>query len=284
MRVVSLHPDVLVATSAAWQTTCTIVRGAFEDAQDGDPERSAEAFVIDSPVFPSELDLLPTLLAQAGFPLTGLLATHGDWDHLLGRLAFPDAPLGCAETTAARLAAEPGDATRALREFDDEHYVDRSLGTSASTLRLGELQALPVPGHLEVGDREVELHPTGGHTADGMAVWISWARVLVCGDHLSPVEIPMLSDGGGITEYRATLQRLAPLVERADHVVPGHGAVLDAQRARAILREDDAYLEALASDPDTAATKLPLARRGPAQLKIHAENVARVSGSEVRAR
>ncbi len=108
MRVVSLHPDVLVATSAAWQTTCTVVRSADE------------AFVIDSPVFPGELDLLPSLLAQAGFPLTGLLATHGDWDHLLGRLAFPDAPLGCAETTAARLTGEPGAAARKLREFDDE--------------------------------------------------------------------------------------------------------------------------------------------------------------------
>ena len=29
-----------------------------------------------------------------------------------------------------------------------------------------------------------------------MAVWIAWARVLVVGDYLSPVEIPMISDGG----------------------------------------------------------------------------------------
>ena len=40
MRVVGLHPDVLVASSRVWQTTCTIVRS-------GD-----ECFVIDSPVFP----------------------------------------------------------------------------------------------------------------------------------------------------------------------------------------------------------------------------------------
>lgn len=230
-------------------------------------------------MFPGELDLLPTLLAQAGFPLTGLLATHGDWDHLLGRLAFPEAPLGVAETTAARLAGEPGAAARALREFDDEHYVDRTLGSSAATLRLGELQALPVPGHLEVGERELELHPTGGHTADGMAVWIPWARVLVCGDHCSPCEIPMISPGGSVSEYRATLRRLGPLVEQADHVVPGHGAVLDPQRALAILREDDAYLAALAADPESASSALPIARRGAAQQKIHAENVARVTAA-----
>jgi glyoxylase-like metal-dependent hydrolase (beta-lactamase superfamily II) len=265
VRVVSLHPDVLVATSAAWQTTCTIVR------------HGEEAFVIDSPVFPTELELLPALLTQAGFPLTGLLATHGDWDHLLGRLAFPDAPLGCAETTAARLTAEPGAAARKLREFDDEHYIDRAQGPSAATLRLGELQALPVPGHLEIGDAELELHPTGGHTADGMAVWIAWARVLVCGDHVSPVEIPMLSAGGSVTEYRATLARLAPLIEQAEHVVPGHGAVLDAQRALAILREDDAYLEALLDRG--AQAPLPLARRGATQQAIHARNVEQVGAS-----
>ena len=33
------------------------------------------------------------------------LATHADWDHLLGRYAFPEASIGCGETTAARLAA-----------------------------------------------------------------------------------------------------------------------------------------------------------------------------------
>lgn len=254
MRVVSLHPDVLVATSAAWQTTCTIVRGPVDDEA-----TAAEAFVIDSPVLPQELDVLPSLLAQAGFPFTGLLATHGDWDHLLGRLAFgAEAPLGVSETTAARLTGEPGAAARALRDFDQEWYVERP-----APLALGGLQALPVPGHLDLGDRTLELHPTGGHTADGMAVWIPWARVLVAGDHLSPVELPMLSPGGSRSAYAATLERLRPLVEQADHVVPGHGAVLDGVRALAILREDVAYLK---------DWTLPLARRDAGQLKVHARN------------
>ena len=41
-----------------------------------------------------------------------------------------------------------------------------------------------------LGERELELHPADGHTSDGTAVWIPWARVLVAGDYLSPVEIP----------------------------------------------------------------------------------------------
>ncbi|MEA2219905.1 MAG: hypothetical protein QOJ35_2531 [Solirubrobacteraceae bacterium] len=253
MRVVGLHRDVVVATSRIWQTTCTAVR------------HGEECFVIDSPVLPDELDVLPAVLEHAGFPFTGLLATHADWDHLLARMAFPGAALGVAETTAARLAAEPGAAARALRAFDDEHYVART-----APLSLGQVQALPVPGHCAIGEREIELHPADGHTPDGMAAWIGWARVLVCGDYLSPVEIPWISDGGSRAAYLATLRRLAPLVEAAEHVVPGHGEVLDAVRAAAILREDVAYLEAL------PGASLPIARRSAAQRAIHARNLERL--------
>jgi glyoxylase-like metal-dependent hydrolase (beta-lactamase superfamily II) len=253
VRVVALHEHVLVCTSSFWQTTCTVVRGPDPDAP--------EAFVIDSPVLPDELEALPGVLEHVGWPCSGLLATHGDWDHLLGRLAFPDAALGCAETTAARLTGAPGEAARELRAFDDEHYVERP-----APLRLGEIQALPVPGKLELGGGELELHTTEGHVPEGMAVWVPWARVLVCGDYLSPVEIPWISEGGSRSAYLATLRRLEPLVEAAEQIVPGHGAVLDRVRAAAILREDVAYLE---------TGELPLARRSPAQRKIDAENRGR---------
>jgi glyoxylase-like metal-dependent hydrolase (beta-lactamase superfamily II) len=261
VRVVGLHSDVLVCTSALMQTTCTIVRGPVPE-EDG----PAEAFVIDSPVLPEELEALPALLDQVGWPCTGLLATHGDWDHLLGRLAFPDAALGVAETTAARLTGEPGDAARELRAYDEQHYIQRP-----RPLQLGQLQALPVPGKLEIGAGECELHPTEGHVADGMAIWIPWARTLVCGDFLSPVEIPMLSAGGSRSAYRATLGRLRPLVEQAEHVVPGHGEVIDGVRAAAILREDLAYLETL---------ELPLARRSAEQRRIHEENLELIAATE----
>jgi glyoxylase-like metal-dependent hydrolase (beta-lactamase superfamily II) len=247
-----------------WQTTCTIVHRAGDDAPAGDP---GECFVIDSPVFTDELETLPAILAQAGWSLSGLLCTHGDWDHLLARLAFPDAALGCAETTAARLRATPGEAQREMRGFDEEFYVERP-----RPLSLGEVQALPVPGHVGIGDTELEVLPAEGHTQDGMAIWVPWARVLVCGDYMLPVEIPWLQEQGSRDAYLATLERLRPYVERADWVVPGHGAPMDAQRALAIMREDVAYLSAL---PDPRAP-LPLARRSGRQRRIHEENLRRM--------
>jgi glyoxylase-like metal-dependent hydrolase (beta-lactamase superfamily II) len=258
VRAVGVHEDVLVVTSQVWRTTCTALRAG------------GEGFLVDSPVLPAELEALPALLEQAGFPVSGLLATHADWDHLLGRVGFPQAALGVGETTAARLHAQPGDAQRRLREFDETWYLERP-----APLSLGDVQALPVPGHVELGAQELELHPADGHTEDGMAVWIPWARVLVAGDYLSPVEIPMLSGTGSLSAYLATLDRLEPLVEQADHVVPGHGEPIDGTRAAAILREDRAYLQALRERG--AEAKLPLARRSGAQRKIHAENAARVA-------
>jgi glyoxylase-like metal-dependent hydrolase (beta-lactamase superfamily II) len=257
VRAVGLHADVIVTVSRAFQTTCTLVRSG------------GEAFCIDSPVFPDELEILPAIAEQAGFGVVGLLATHADWDHLLGRYAFPEAPLGCAETTAARLVGRPGEAQRELRAFDEEMYVERP-----APLSLPGAQSLPVPGHCGIGEQELELQPADGHTGDGMAIWIPWARVLVAGDYLSPVEIPSVSPGGSAAAYLATLARLEPLVEQADHVVPGHGAPIDAARAAAILREDRAYVEALLERGKEA--KLPLARRTGEQRRIHAENVAQV--------
>jgi glyoxylase-like metal-dependent hydrolase (beta-lactamase superfamily II) len=231
VRAIALHADVLVATSAVLQVNCVIVRGPVDGG--------GEVFVIDSPVLPEELETLPALLAQARFPEpSGLLATHGDWDHLLGRLAFPGVALGCAQSTAERLRASPGEAQRELREFDRGLLIERT-----RPLALGSIQALPVPGRCGIGDRELELYPAEGHTVDGMAVWIPWARVLVAGDYLSTVEPPTLNDSGDRDAYLATLERLRPLVASAERVIPGHGPVLDSARATEVLEENVAHFE-----------------------------------------
>lgn len=263
MRAIALHPDVLVVTSALLQVNCVIVRGGVEGTEGG------ETFVIDSPVLPDELDALPALLEQAQFPTpSGLLVTHGDWDHLLGRLAFPGVALGCAESTAERLRATPGEAQRELRAFDEDLLIER-----ARPLALGAVQALPVPGRCAVGDRDLELHPTDGHTPDGMAVMVPWASVLVVGDYLSTVELPTLGDGGDLSAYLATLERLRGLIVRSEHVVVGHGPILDPGRALGVLEEDVAYLRGLTSSG--GEVELPASRRGAAQRRAHEANVRR---------
>ena len=262
MRAVAVHRDAIVVTSRLWQTTCTAVRSG------------GECLLIDSPYFPDELELLPSLLGQSGFAPDGLLATHADFDHLLGRLAFPGLALGVGEPTARRLRAEPGAAQRELRDADAEHYVVRP-----APLSLGSYQVLPVPGKLDLGPFEIELHPAGGHTADGTAFFVRHAGVLVCGDYLSDVELPTWTDK---ELYRATLERLRPLLARADVVIPGHGA--PQQRSQALhtlaediayLDEDVAYLDALERGDDRR--RLPAGRDTPRQRQIDDLNFRKIT-------
>lgn len=258
MRAISVHEDAIVVTSLLWQTNAVALRAG------------GEAMLLDAPYFPEELEMLGQVLAQAGFEPNALLATHGDFDHLLGRLAFPDLALGVAESTMRRIRARPGEAQRELRDADAENYVERE-----RPLSLGSAQALPVPGTVELGDRELELVIAEGHTPDGMAVHAPWMGLLCSGDYLSPVEIPWIAEGGTVADYRNTLARLAPLAERAETVVPGHGRPLTGAAALRILDEDSDYLDALERGDERPS--LPAGRDSVRQRAIHAENLARLA-------
>jgi glyoxylase-like metal-dependent hydrolase (beta-lactamase superfamily II) len=78
----------------------------------------------------------------------------------------------------------------------------------------------------------------------------------------------------GLAEYRATLARLAPLVEAVDTIVPGHGAPQSRDAALRILDEDVDYLEALERGEEKPS--LPTGRDTREQRGIHTENLARV--------
>ena len=187
MRVVGLHADVLVCTSALLADDLHDRARCGCATADG-----AEAFVIDSPVLPEELESLP------GAARAGRLAVHraaGD-----ARRLGPPARPARVPGRGARRRRDDGRAPdrRARRRGARAARVRRRSTTSSGRARsaLGQLQALPVPGQAR-GRRAASsscIRPRAT-SPDGMAIWIPWAKVLVCGDFLSPVEIPMLSRG-----------------------------------------------------------------------------------------
>ena len=163
MRAVALHPDVIVVVSAIWQTTCTAVRGGRRGVRD----RLAG--------LPDELDALPGAARAGRLPglaacspptATGTTCSAGSRSRRPRSAAARRRPRGCA--------AEPGAAQRALRAFDDEHYVARPAAAGAR-----RHPAAAGPGPLSrLGDdgAELELHPADGHTADGMAFLMPLGR------------------------------------------------------------------------------------------------------------
>ncbi len=206
-----------------------------------------EAMLIDSPYFPEELELLPAVLAQSGFTPAALLATHADFDHLLGRAAFPDLSLGVAESTMLRIRAEPGAAQRELRDHDDRDYVERprplSLGSDPVAAGPGAPRARR-PGAGAARHRRPHRRRHGGLRA--LAGRAGGGRLPVAGRDPDDLAGRL---GGRLPLAR--WRRWRPWSSGRRSVVPGHGAVLDRDAALRVLEEDVAYLDAL----DAAAAR-----------------------------
>ncbi|GAF49544.1 MBL fold metallo-hydrolase [Rhodococcus wratislaviensis] len=125
----------------------------------------------------------------------------------------------------------------------------------------------------EVGDHELEVISTPGHTIGHSVFRVRAAGVLFTGDHVLPHITPSIgfeadSTGSPLTRYLSSLQLLLDL---PDHrMLPAHGPVIDSTHARVreILEHHDLRLEktmaALGQGGGTAcdvAAALPWTRR-----------------------
>jgi glyoxylase-like metal-dependent hydrolase (beta-lactamase superfamily II) len=234
-----------VLTSRYLQTNATVL-----------PLPGGGTLLVDSPYFPDELDALRDVPG----PVT-LFATHAHYDHVMGRLAHPDAPLRAFPSTAAVLRTEPTRPQDELAAEDARTYVRRE-----RPLHVADAEPVDdLPG--------VRLVRADGHTGDGCVLLHEATGTLCIADHLSDVELPLISWAGSRSAYAATLDRIEPLLAHARLVVPGHGSPADPDTARRRLQEDRAYLAALEDqDPDQP---LPTGRDSDRQREIHRANLVR---------
>ena len=199
---------------ASGRRRCTLVRSG------------EEAFCIDSPVLPGRArDPARDRRAGAASRVVGLLATHADWDHLLGRYAFPEAPLGVRRD-------DRGAAARRARRARSASCATSTRSTTSSArgrcrcrrrrrcrcraaARSATQRARAAPGRRPHRRRDGDLDPVG-------------ARARVRRLPLAGRDPVAVARAARASAYLATLDRLEPLVEAAEHVVPGHGAPLDA--------------------------------------------------------
>ena len=171
-------------------------------------------------------------------------ATHPHWDHLLWHERFGDVPR-YATSPCAELATQARERAQAMA------------AESASGVPL-ELVALltPLPG--DGGPVPGELVEHDAHAVGHAALLLADRGVLIAGDMLSDVLIPMFDPRrpGQLAAYDAALDRLDEVAGRVDVVVPGHGAVAVGPEVTARLGADRAYLEALAQGVEPVDARL----------------------------
>jgi glyoxylase-like metal-dependent hydrolase (beta-lactamase superfamily II) len=218
--------------ASLWGTTSLLVLG--ED----------ESLVVDPAISADEVAGIGRRALELDAPVRHVLITHGDWDHVCGIGAFPDAVAVMGEETAERVA---GNAAESIKRAA-EHYGLEVAGPPRvdQTFARGSAIAL--------GSLLIETFPLTGHTEDGTGYRIRDLGVLVVGDHLSSVEFPFARSPAA---YRFTLAGLIETL-RADPpetVIPGHGPPLDPEEALRIAEADLAYLRSLHAAAAGAATR-----------------------------
>lgn len=243
--------DVLVRTARRLRTTTTLVLAPPAGGAGG--EGRAAALLVDPAWEPDELVAIAAEVDARGGRLAAGYATHAHHDHLLWHPRLGRDVPRWATARAERVAR--GHRPRLLAEAraDAARYGGAEHPAEALDL-LGRVAPVPA-GERGVPDPGGVLPPTelvvhDGHAPGHGALWLPRSRVLVAGDVLSDVELPLPLDeiaGGGaevsIERFLAGLDRLAPYAARCAVVVPGHGTPTAGTLAR--LDADRRYLDAV---------------------------------------
>ncbi|MET8468920.1 MBL fold metallo-hydrolase [Streptomyces sp. NPDC006422] len=243
---------VLVHQSALLQNNTVVVQG-----DDG-------ALLVDPGITNAELTCLTDDLRELGLPVTAAFATHPDWDHALWHPALGEAPrYGTARCAAElkELRARPDWRTRLADGLPPEIADDTPLDA------FGLVTGLPAgAAHLPWNGPAIRVIEHPAHAPGHAALLIEPSRVLVAGDMLSDVLIPMLDDSADpIEDYLLGLRRLEEATAGIDiaAAVPGHGSVCGPDGLRTRIAQDRSYVHALregrtpAADPRLGASARP---------------------------
>jgi glyoxylase-like metal-dependent hydrolase (beta-lactamase superfamily II) len=219
---------VLIHESVFCQSNAVVVQGG------------AGVLLIDAGVHEEEMACLVSDLSDLGHAVVAGFSTHPHWDHMLWHAGLGAAPrystARCAATARDRLSGGIDARRFGIPEEVSLDLLGQITGLSAETARI------PWDGP---GIRIIEHQ---GHAPGHAALWIEERGVLVAGDMLSDVLIPMLdlnSTADPIEDYLTALRLLENVASDVDVVVPGHGSVGRADQVQARIDQDRAYVHGL---------------------------------------
>ena len=224
---------VLVHESEFIQSNAVVVDG------------EAGVLLVDPGLTEGEMVTLAGDLRESGRLVAAGFATHPDWDHVLWHVELGEAPRYGTARCAAEMRAllsDPDWKVRIAEVLPPEVAGDLPLELFGliTGLPTGTTQ-LPWDGP---GVRIIEHQ---AHAPGHAALLIEERGVLVAGDMLSDVLVPMLDLDAAdpIGDYLAALQLLEGVADGVDVVVPGHGAVGGADEVHVRIDRDRAYVQAL---------------------------------------
>jgi glyoxylase-like metal-dependent hydrolase (beta-lactamase superfamily II) len=234
---------VLVHQSEFVQSNAVVVQGR------------AGVLLIDPGVLDSEMACLADDLRELGQPVVAGFSTHPHWDHLLWHTRLGAAPRYGTARCAAAIRVELSDPQWKARSAD---WIPPDIAERVPLDLLGLITGLPGEAAWIPWDgSQVRIIEHQGHAPGHAALLIEERGVLVAGDMLSDVLIPLLvspaaedddspSDPADpIEDYLAALRLLDGVADDVDVLVPGHGSIGEADQVRARIEQDRAYVHAL---------------------------------------
>ena len=223
---------VLVHESEFIQSNAVVVQGR------------AGVLLIDPGVTDDEIACLANDLRELGQPVVAGFSTHPHWDHVLWHAGLGEAPRYGTARCAAAIRAFLSNA-----DWKDDIAEELPPEIEVPLDLLGLITGLPAEAaQIPWDGPHVRILEHQAHAPGHAALLIEERGVLVAGDMLSDVLIPMLdlNDAADpIEDYLAALRLLEGVAGDVDVLVPGHGSIGGADQIQARIDQDRAYVHAL---------------------------------------
>ena len=225
---------VLVHQSDFLQTNAVAVQG------------TAGVLLIDPGLTGAEMACLGNDLRASGETVVAGFSTHPHWDHLLWHEGLGPAPRYGTARCAASVRAQMSDPDWKAHEAEE---LPPEIADDVPLDLLGLIIGLPAgTAQIPWDGPRVRIIEHQAHAPGHAALLVEERGVLVAGDMLSDVLIPMLDlndTADPIEDYLAALRLFDAVAGEVDVVVPGHGSIGGADDLRARIDLDRAYVHAV---------------------------------------
>ncbi len=207
---------------------------------------SGGVLLIDPGLRGDEMVQLADDIKELGQSVVVGFSTHPHWDHILWHERFGDVPRygtsRCVASVKAILSnPEWEDRVKMFMPPDISDQIPLNLFGLISGLA-AEVTEVPWDGP------KVRVIEHQAHAPGHAALLIEERKVLIAGDMLSDILMPMLdfmNAADPIEDYLAALKLLEDAAGDVDAVIPGHGSVGDGGKMRARIKQDRAYVHTL---------------------------------------